>query len=192
MYVYIIKQSSNDYVKIGKTINDVSKRMTDLQCGCVYKLSLVYSFKCRTKLEMDGLEKDLHKYLVKYRANQGGGTEWFKIGAVGQLVRFGMSSVRNFEKGNTGYVNQKHSTIRARVAELYYFLNEYERKYYSEMESAHALERKRKSEQRRILQEKKIKIKTIKKRDKDKESLDDLYNDMRDAHTDPYRNWFKY
>lgn len=193
MYVYIIKQSDNKLVKIGRT-QDIERRLRDLQSGNPYLLSVVYKFKCKSLAESVWLEESMHKYLKNYHAKLGGGTEWFKIGAVGQLVRLGMSNHFNQKKGGKRLRGDYIVVIRS--MELYYFLEEGERNYYSTMEGHKALEKKNKIEKQEVIAKKqkaKKKVRdSIYRNNQNRKDILDIYDDQRDASLDPDRNWFKY
>lgn len=63
-YVYVIKQGTDNIYKIGITRNNPYSRMSELQTGNPFKLSMV---KCYPVLDSQEIERILHCIYASYR-----------------------------------------------------------------------------------------------------------------------------
>lgn len=95
-YVYIIQQSVGHQVKIGRSQN-VETRLSELQCGNPFQLSIIHKFACGNRLESEILEKHFHKALHNHACKHFGGTEWFHRSALGELMRAGKKLIEGEE-----------------------------------------------------------------------------------------------
>lgn len=79
-YVYCVAEyeggKESGYFKIG-TANDTEKRLRDLQTGNPRQLK-TWKEPQLVSQRLDA-ERAAHTALEEYKANQGGGTEWFKV-----------------------------------------------------------------------------------------------------------------
>jgi len=71
-YVYLVKCEGTDFYKIGISKSTVKNRLSSLQSGCPFKLTLLHKVHCN---HYSLLESELHK---KYSKHRGIG-EWFKL-----------------------------------------------------------------------------------------------------------------
>lgn len=74
MFVYFVRCLDTAFVKIGKA-SDVEYRISKMQTGCPYELSLMLKIKCESDDNATKIEKELHKAFLfhKFRG------EWFQI-----------------------------------------------------------------------------------------------------------------
>lgn len=70
--VYVLSDGTPNYYKIGKTIKDVNKRVSQLQTGNKLKLTIVYRMWFE---DMNKAESGLHRIFSAYRR----GGEWFYL-----------------------------------------------------------------------------------------------------------------
>lgn len=71
-YVYLICDSITDTYKIGRTKNNVQKRLKQLQTGCSSELFVVNEYKTEYPVQ---LESFLHRKFINKRLLN----EWFKL-----------------------------------------------------------------------------------------------------------------
>lgn len=88
-HVYIIAEKNSldgytGYYKIGKTKQDLSERLRDLQTGNPHKLEYFVTGKV---WNIDAAERAVHAAATKrrFKVNEGGGTQWYFVGPNHQL-----------------------------------------------------------------------------------------------------------
>lgn len=84
--VYFIKESSTNYIKIGKTENKLSERLADLQTANPRTLYFIGYIKIDNSNNLNDLENKLHKKF-EHLKNNNGGEEWFND-QNGEIVKF--------------------------------------------------------------------------------------------------------
>ena len=72
MWVYFIRAGNRGAIKIGWA-KDVDRRMTELQIGNAFKLTLITKIKCDSKEHAAAMEQRFHRFFAKQRIRG----EWF-------------------------------------------------------------------------------------------------------------------
>ncbi len=92
-YVYFITDS-HGHIKIGKT-DDVVKRLSELQTGNPFKLSIILTIMLKTIEDAFSLENALHRKFKDYQLEG----EWFEEGPVLQFIDKDIVQLDRFQFG---------------------------------------------------------------------------------------------
>ena len=91
-FVYIIAEAGTTLFKVGRS-NDPITRLRNLQSGNPRRLSIRAQFDV---IDDAAAEASAHRAIAAYRANLGGGTEWFDVGNYNTLYNLVQTAVASY------------------------------------------------------------------------------------------------